>query len=501
MEKYDVGLVNFGFANNYGAILTAYALYESLTENGYKTLMIDKPQFWWPGFKDKHNTISREFMDTHVKYLSEHYTRENISELNNLCKSFVVGSDQLWNYALYKSAGEYTLLDFADDKKLKVSYGTSFGHDKIFARDIDRYKFSCYLKRFNSISVREKGGVDLLKNEFGVDSTNVLDAVFLPNKEKYVELAAESKMTLPKKKYLFAYVLDNSDDKMRTIDKLCKKYNLDKIVYGDIGDNWRKGEESESIKSGNQDLKVVDWLYALQNAEMVFTDSFHGTCFSLIFNKPLVCFKNEGRGLSRFESIFSNLGVPDAVGCSMEQLAYNDFQFTPIDYSKVNKKIAELRQEALNWLLNALSKPKPNYVTQSELYGQIAQFSPNVLAHGSHFTNIAVFGLGEKTYIRDIVFAMPTNSTLLQVQGAMNEPLADTPAPYGVLSIAKTTDYFVQITFARMTINGEDPELYQAKWVNGSVRGWTKYVPEARFVALEKKVSDLEALIKANKSK
>ena len=120
------------------------------------------------------------------------------------------------------------------------------------------------------------------------------------------------------------------------------------------------------------------------------------------------------------------------------------------------------------------------------------------------FTSIGDLGLGEGCSINEVIRRMPTNSTLCQVQGNYNLPIADTPVPYGVLTIVKTSDYFVQIIFTRMTV-GEIPEIYQAQWKDNRVVRWIRFISDQEFFMFkektEKEIESLKKLIEEKKYK
>ena len=113
------------------------------------------------------------------------------------------------------------------------------------------------------------------------------------------------------------------------------------------------------------------------------------------------------------------------------------------------------------------------------------------------FNNIGDLGLGEGASITEIVRRMPTNSTLCQVQGNFNQPISDTPVPYGVLTIVKTTDYFVQIIFTRMTV-GNTPQIYQAQWKDNRVYSWSRFVSEEDLIAFKEEIREELDSIKNN---
>ena len=489
-EKYDVGLVTCGFAGNYGAVFTAYALYKTLQRNGYKTLFLDKPKFWWPDYyNNEKNLFTRNFLKKHIEYFSEEFGREDLNKLSNVCNQFVVGSDQLWNYVVYNDSGHYLQLDFVKDKNKKISYATSFGHDILYVKGKEKHVLGSYLKRFDNISVREKSGVRILNEEFNINAKSVLDPVFLLSRSDYDDLAKESTLRLPKN-YLFVYMLDSNQDKIYAIEKICKKRNLKKVLIVNDYDNDKLEEGDILLRIG--EASPEDFIFAIKNSKVVFTDSFHGTCFSLIYNKQFIALKNKGRGQARFDDLFEFLELGD-VGLSIEEFAYNGYEGKEVNYDSYQTMIKKLKEESLNWLLSALKEEKTTTI-ESEFYKEIAQLLPDIIEERRLLTSIGEVGLGEGVLIHEIVERMPNNSVLCQVQGRMGEPIIDTPEPYGVLTITKTTDYFVQILFSQMTLSAKKPQLFQANWIKGDIRGWTRYVEESELKELEERIKKLEKL-------
>ena len=123
--------------------------------------------------------------------------KQAMKELNQLCKMFVVGSDQLFNDGLYNNFGRWCTLDWVQDNKKKIAYAASFGHDYIWSPEETRAEMAHFMKRFDAFSVREQSGVDICKKEFDIDAQWVLDPVFLCKPEYYRELAKQ-----PSKKVL-----------------------------------------------------------------------------------------------------------------------------------------------------------------------------------------------------------------------------------------------------------------------------------------------------------
>lgn len=97
---------------------------------------------------------------------------------------------------------------------------------------------------------------------------------------------------------------------------------------------------------------VEDWLSAFAEAEMVVTDSFHGTVFSIILNKPFWVIGNEGRGMARFETLLSTFGLEDRmIDAATVQSVNLD---APINWAPINDKRNELKKASNMFLYKNL---------------------------------------------------------------------------------------------------------------------------------------------------
>ena len=370
-EKYDIMLFSIWYAANFGSMMTNFALYKTLSDMGYNCIFADIPDHLWPESIVHRNPrfITRRFGYKHFNLTRKYKDRADLKNVNELADTFIVGSDQIWNYNLCKSAGTYFYLDFVDDDKKKIAYGTSFGHSSFRGNNEERKTAGYYLNRFDAVSVREDYAVDLCKSAFGVDAVQVLDPVFMCNKEHYLKCIEESEASKnpPAKKYVLAYILDPTEEKQYVLEETAKRLGAELLcipnaqVKDDLRARWRLPIL--------EDIDMEDWLYYFKNAEMVVTDSFHGSCFSIIFERQFVAIGNEKRGLERFHSLLNELGLVDKLVLSASEIFERDSIFTEaIDYSKVNAKIEELRKTSMNWLKDALHCPsKPPIYSSYDL--------------------------------------------------------------------------------------------------------------------------------------
>ena len=349
---FDVGIVGWWYGKNYGSALTYYALHEVVEGMGYDTLMLE-----WPWKKKPFPPISDNFVRRFAKkhyQISAQYTFDEYPSLNNHMGTFLVGSDQLWNYWDSKDMGNYYMLDFVREDRKKISYATSFGHPKYAAPKEVCEKQAEILKTFDAISVREDDGVKICRDVFGVNAAQVLDPVFLCPKEKYMSLIGEAKIQF-EKPYLLAYILSPDKAKGEALQQAAEKLGLELLIILDGQTDLEENKKRLGIANVRQNVGIEDWLAYIYHASFVITDSFHGTCFSLIFEKQFICIMNKARGISRFETLFSKLNLRNAaVNDALELIAALDRE--KVDFHEVNGYLQPEIIRSLNWLKNALKK-------------------------------------------------------------------------------------------------------------------------------------------------
>ena len=350
MEKItdnNTYIMNFWWSNNYGAILTAFALQRILKNFNVKSELVNNT---WEYYKltNKKKYLSANFAD---KYLSVTTPVEKYSDylkLNDNGNIFITGSDQVFRFGPNLDDIYEYFLPYVDDNKKKIAFSASFGVDRetlisnTTKQNID--DISNLLKSFDFISVREKSGVDICENVFDVKAEWIIDPVFIAEKSDYEELIANTSTNYKNK--IVAYVLDTSGKYKKAYKYLSAKYN------------------KKVVETANSNISVEDWINSVKDSELFITDSFHGMCFAIIFNKPFICIANKKRGKSRFDSICEMLGIENQCVDSVEEVYKNDCLFN-INYEEVNKKIDYERQRGLNFLKTALESSVKN--TQEKL--------------------------------------------------------------------------------------------------------------------------------------
>lgn len=350
--KFDIGVVGWWYNENYGGVLTYYALHQVLKSMGLSVLMIDKPSAD-PKYKPSESTVSRRFALKHYN-ISDIYEPKQMSVLNKKCDNFISGSDQLfasWAWP-YGEASNY--LDFAETSKNKIGYASSFGNTYNASPEFIM-RSSYLLHRFNSLSVREDYAVDVVKENFGLDAVQVLDPVFVCDPQEYDKLIEQSSAE-KESNYVLSFFLDPDSQKREALlalsERMGEKY-VNLIHATDFKSNIQKLDLDNIIANAD----VEDWLAYYKNADFVITDSFHGTCFAIIFKKPFVSIANKQRGDRRFVSMLKTFGLLDRLVDNPDEISNNEKLFEPIDYDKVYQILEEKRAFSYAWLYNAIFNP------------------------------------------------------------------------------------------------------------------------------------------------
>lgn len=367
-NHYDVGIYGWWGHDNFGGCLTYYALNTVISQMGYSVLMIQEAN-GLPGRYDiPDNCIAMQFASAHYDCTAQC----NINEMfmyNDLCDTFVVGGDQMWSFYI-PFVKEDNFLNFVDDSKNKVSYSTSFGPKNFTPPQEFVAKVRPLLQRFNSVSVREDYAVDIAKRIYNVEAVQVIDAVFLLKKEDYINAASDSTFVFPDK-FLFAFILDPTDNKRRQIECIAKKLGLEIVCAPDAASGRHK-IFAEIFAGLNiiTPLNISNFLKAYEKASYIVTDSFHGTCFSYIFKKNFNVYYNNLRGADRFVSLMDMLQLQTRRiyenQTDYDLLISSDVE-PNIDWSKADNNVLIAVNSSRSWLKKALSYSKYNNICENNL--------------------------------------------------------------------------------------------------------------------------------------
>ena len=354
-----IGIITFHTALNYGAVLQAYALQNFLKKNEMENeiLNYDCPfikkcysPFFVPNKKyfsalirgvlfsniiKKKRKKFENFICKNLNVSNKFNNIEGIKKIKNNYSYFLTGSDQVWSPVAADFDPMY-FLPFAKQNQ-KYSYAASIGTSKLNKET--EHEMKKRLKDFEIISVREENAKNILEElAIGKEIFTNVDPTFLLEKQDWLNLVGEDEI---KDKYLLIFNVEKPIHAVEYAKQIAKERGL-KIVY--INDRTIIKDKEIIYFQGISPEKFLTLFY---HSEMVVTNSFHGTVFSIIMNKQfLVELENKKLKNMRVENLLNKLDIQNRVIC-LECI--QNMPCEP-DWNKVNEKIDKERQKSLNYL-------------------------------------------------------------------------------------------------------------------------------------------------------
>lgn len=381
------GVITFHSAHNFGASLQAWALQKALKNYKIEASVIN----YHPSIIDdlynplkgkyglerrvaqfklrRQNPKSLERYKNYTSFIKKNFnllgdfsTYEELKAANLNLDAYIVGSDQVWNSEHIGGFDPAYFLDFVEPGPLKISYAASIGRDYLLPIYHEQIKNS--LKSFTSISVREKSAKKPVKALTKKEVDVVLDPTLLLAREEYNEIK-----TIPniKDKYIFVYMMEHNPEVVAFANKVSTATGLpivqrrpNKIFKNEIASCYTSDPG--------------DFLGLIENAEYVITNSFHGTVFSIIYETPFVSMLHSNTG-SRTVDLLKSLNLESHL--LNKPGDFDDFsKFEITEPEKLRKRILELRQTSLLFLLDALRNNDrqkivacPTQIKKHECYG------------------------------------------------------------------------------------------------------------------------------------
>lgn len=360
-----IGIITFHRALNFGAILQTYALQRTIKDLGFECETID---YRSDKVEANHRPISlkklihiRSFLfsviNNRVEFINKKkfrtFLKKNITLSSRMFKNdydfsdqyscVITGSDQVWNYIVTGDENTF-LLDFVGESTLKCSYAASFGVENIPDAHVDRY--AKLLSKIDMISVREKSGVKLVDQLINKTPELVLDPTLLINKDEWFKLSHSNTKT---QQYILIYVIVESETLFNFAKELSQTTGLE-LVY--INDKIKAQKGIKNIRNAGPS----EWLDLFYNASYIVTNSFHGTAFSINFNKEFYVemLPKPAKVNSRIVDILKMFNLED-------RKIENDKPIDAsrkIDYSEVNKILTKERKNSISFLTSMLSNVK-----------------------------------------------------------------------------------------------------------------------------------------------
>lgn len=363
-----IGVLTVPFNNNFGGFLQAYALKNVLKNLGHQVIFINRRRdrrLGWKGiikyilskmgiYRSPEKILSVNTNKFIQCYLTPGTPYYYTSKALKKCLKYnfdycIVGSDQVWRYKYAEDSIDDFFFSFLKDTKIpRMSYAASFGIDSLHEYP-EEQKLICsrLLKEFSGISVREESGIALLE-ELGVEKMNVkavLDPTLLLEKEYYYEnLIKNYRNDVQSGKYIFNYILDENDQTNSISDIIEQTLNIKSV---------RLQAQTGDITKLKTIAPVEEWLSRIYYSDFVVTDSFHGTVFSILFNKPFIVIGNFSRGITRIQTLLKMFDLEERIIESLDDIKDSMINKT-IDWNIINKTIEVKRLISLDFLTENL---------------------------------------------------------------------------------------------------------------------------------------------------
>lgn len=351
---------------NYGSVLQAIATRELLNPYG-DVVFADyrRPQTTWKGWMFHRIqapgcfalNLAKLVMGFPARLHSEKVFRGFVERELALCSAgpffsgeglacdacYVVGSDQTWNAVYNRCISPLYFFTYVPDPCRKVALSASFGRDVLPAEESVQIK--ALLRRFDSISVRESSSVSTLR-EMGIESVALKDPVLLCEAELWSKLASE--VPTEQKEYLLIYMLNRNDRILDYARRVALEKNLTIMLV-----------TFNPLRPAPHGCHPVclptpqRWLALFRDASYVVTDSFHGICFSLIFERNFTAFDPPSFSvrltdvLNDFDLSARKVGLDDAVDAI-------DIHDVPIKWAVVRKLRTLFQKDARAFLEKSL---------------------------------------------------------------------------------------------------------------------------------------------------
>lgn len=352
-----IGTLTFHRAQNYGGVLQCYALMKFLQNRGYDVEVVD---YRCPKIENAYRVLNfntfksfiasllylpkrlsarRNFARFRIKYLdiSKEVYRE-ASDFRDQYDICIMGSDQVWTLRLVGGYNPVYYGDFSEQIR-KIGYAVSIAEVNNFKED-ERREMAKHIKNFSHFSTREESFRDEIIRLVGGKVCTVLDPSLLLTKEEYASIVEEPS----EQDYVLYYQQEYNPKTKEIIVDVAHQIGAKMIVII-TGGKERYGMPYRYYDTNN--LSVLKFLGLIKNAMVVFTSSFHGTAYSLVFRKDFYFVANDAPDRAR--NLLVKCGAEDRLIHSTDKIC-----FSKVDYTIVESRLNTARQFSIDFLINSI---------------------------------------------------------------------------------------------------------------------------------------------------
>lgn len=310
--------------------------------------------------KNKKQNIPAEFDLSNRKQMFDSFMNAfrtnpriyNDSNLLSAAKEYdclITGSDQIWNPNVARPG--YFLISVKNECK-KVAYAASIARDDLSPHE--RKVMIPLIERFDYVSVREKTAKDFLSKYTHKEIKEVLDPALMLTSDEWTEIAAEKSI---KDKYVLAFFFSESIEYRKKIEVLCKEQGY-KLVFIPFAANKYIASDLRGECERMYDVGPKEFIRLFMDAEFVFTDSFHGSVFAILFKKNFVVFERDKNNKvsknSRLYDLLDKFNLSSRLVRTFDQ--FHAVVEEKIDFGEVYELLENYRKESKAFLNEALGE-------------------------------------------------------------------------------------------------------------------------------------------------
>lgn len=367
-----IATLTFHGSHNYGSVLQAYALSKQLELMGNEVEILNlRPQSQkdaYPRVPNFRRFVEKAFYfinkskldrryDEYERFINnvlpttktEYASTEELITVDFDYDAYVCGGDQIWNPVCQDFETAYYLQFLDNNSKAKrISYSPSLGKTEF--DDETEKKIGAWVQSFDNISVRETRGAKLVASLSGRTVDVVCDPVVLLDRKYWDELAVDPKINEP---YMLVYFLENNHGNKDFVDELSQALGLKVVVLTE----YLRDIIKPYIKK--YDASPEEFVGLFKNASFVYTNSFHGTAFATIYNKPFISVIDADQENAVNNNDSRKIDYLNLIGLQ-NRLVKNNLppkeELLSCDYTEANKKIKEFREKSYKYLCDALGE-------------------------------------------------------------------------------------------------------------------------------------------------
>ena len=355
--------VTYHHTTNYGAVLQAYALQQTIMSLGHENLILEtsiskkkKRRFSLKELylfiisklrADEFSRLKQHFVDFHTNrlYLTKAFT--SMEDLRNNCPDvdcLITGSDQVWKFSTNPKFLDSRLLDFGPQNAIRFSYAASM--EELKYSDAQKQKLKVSLENYKGISVREESAKLFIESFTPYKIERLLDPVFLLPKEKWIEIEKTPRLS---GSYILCYQVQSNRRMEEVAYRLRRETGLPIVSICNSPIRWMRSDFYF------HDVSIEEFIGFYHNASYIVSASFHGVAMGLVFEKPVYAMIKAARA-NRIKEVMRLFGLDDFIISEGETRAFKSYKED--DYVRLREIKGLMLSKSLGFINKMLSNER-----------------------------------------------------------------------------------------------------------------------------------------------